>query len=177
MDELTTASGIVAVAAAVLALVATVWAIVLTVKIRKVRRSQSLVLGEKGERDIIDHAVGLQGAVEAVQQFTEDVASETQRKLDSLQAQFDGCIAHRALVRYDAYNEMSGQQSSSLALLDSHKTGVVISSILHRDQARFYIKQLVNGQPEYELSPEEDKAVQVALASGPGRDNEPGAGP
>ena len=65
----------------------------------------------------------------------------------------DGCVAHTSLVRYDAMNEFSGQQSSTLALLDSRSTGVVISSILHRDQARFYVKQVREGTPEYELSP------------------------
>ena len=42
---------------------------------------------------------------------------------------------------------MSGHQSSSVALLDAHKSGVVISSILHRDQARVYVKQLTDGVP------------------------------
>ena len=61
---------------------------------------------------------------------------------------------------------MSGHQSSSLALLDAHKSGVVISSILHRDQARVYVKQLTDGVPTLELSPEEQEAVDTALAGG-----------
>ena len=58
----------------------------------------------------------------------------------------DGCVAHTSLVRYDAMNELSGQQSSTVALLDSRHTGIVISSILHRDQARFYVKRAARGQ-------------------------------
>jgi Protein of unknown function (DUF4446) len=76
----------------------------------------------------------------------------------------DGCVAHTSLVRYDAMNELSGQQSSTLALLDSRRTGVVLSSILHRDQARFYVKQLHEGTSEHELSPEEQQAVAAAIA-------------
>ena len=51
------------------------------------------------------------------------------------------------MIRYDAYNEMSGRQSSSMALLDEKGTGVVMSSILHRDQARLYVKGVRDGEP------------------------------
>jgi hypothetical protein len=77
----------------------------------------------------------------------------------------DGCIAHAAMVRYDAYNELSGAQSSSLALLDAHRTGVILTSIVHRDQARIYLKQMQAGEPETELSPEEQQAVDRALSA------------
>jgi hypothetical protein len=77
----------------------------------------------------------------------------------------DDCIAYRALVRYDAYGEMSGQQSSSFAMLDKNRSGIVFSSILHRDQARVYVKQVVDGQSQIELSPEEQQAIEAALAS------------
>jgi hypothetical protein len=62
---------------------------------------------------------------------------------------------------------MSGQQSSTVALLDSHRSGVVMSSILHRDQARVYVKQIQAGESELELSPEEREAVDRALAGQP----------
>ena len=77
----------------------------------------------------------------------------------------DGCIAYRSLIRYDAYNELSGHQSSSLALLDSSRSGLVLSAIVHRDQARLYVKQVHEGQSEVALSPEEQEAVDTALAS------------
>ena len=77
----------------------------------------------------------------------------------------DGCVAYTSLIRYDAYGEMSGRQSSSMALLDASRTGVVVSSILHRDHARMYVKQLHNGESELELSPEELEAVEAAMTS------------
>ena len=58
---------------------------------------------------------------------------------------------------------MSGRQSTSIALLDSERSGLVLSSIHHRDQARLYAKEVRQGQPELELSPEEDEAVRLAL--------------
>ncbi|MEA2138316.1 MAG: hypothetical protein QOG56_1466, partial [Solirubrobacteraceae bacterium] len=75
----------------------------------------------------------------------------------------DGAIAHCGLIRYDAYNEMSGRQSTSIALLDSKRSGVVLSSIHHRDQARLYAKQISEGTAELRLSPEEEEALRLAL--------------
>jgi len=80
------------------------------------------------------------------------------------EGRLDGAIAFHGLVRYDAYNEMSGRQSTSIALLDSSGSGIVISSIHHRDQARLYAKQVVGGRAELELSPEEEEAMRAALA-------------
>ena len=85
-------------------------------------------------------------------------------RMETVEQRLDGCVTFRALVRYDAYNELSGHQSSSLALLDSHRSGVVLSSIVHRDQARLYVKQIIHGEAEIELSPEEREAVESALA-------------
>jgi hypothetical protein len=58
---------------------------------------------------------------------------------------------------------MSGHQSTSIALLDASRSGVVLSSIHHREQARLYAKQIRDGQGELELSPEEAEAVRRAL--------------
>ena len=67
-----------------------------------------------------------------------------------------------AVVRYDALNEMSGQFSFSLALLDAMGDGVVLSSINGRAETRTYAKPVVAGEGELELSPEEAKAVHTA---------------
>ena len=66
------------------------------------------------------------------------------------------------MLRYDAFNETSGRQSSSVALLDEHGNGVVISAILQREQARVYAKPLRGGGSELELSPEELEAIRIA---------------
>jgi hypothetical protein len=70
-------------------------------------------------------------------------------------------------VRYDAYGEMSGHQSTSLALLDAERNGVVLSCINHREHARLYCKVIQGGRGEHELSPEEDEAIRLALEGSP----------
>jgi hypothetical protein len=96
-----------------------------------------------------------------------DVVERLDARLTSAETRLDGAIAYRGLVRYDAYNEMSGRQSCSIALLDATRSGIVLTSIHHRDQARLYTKYVTEGEPEFELAPEEAEAVRLALAGEP----------
>ncbi len=166
MDDLTSTQGIVALAAAGAGVVALIWAAVLAVKLRRLRAAQRAVLGETGDRDLVAHAARLEEGFVQLRDWLEETAARLEERVAGAEARLDGAVAYRSVVRYDAYGEMSGQQSSSVALLDAHRSGVVVSSILHRDQARVYVKQLFEGQPEIELSPEEQEAVEAALGAG-----------
>ena len=162
MDDLNSTQGIVALAATGLAAIALVWVIVLGVKLSRLRAAQRTILGGE-ETDLAAHAASLQEAFVQLRDWVEEVAAGLEGRVTGAERRMDNSIAHTSLVRYDAMNELSGQQSSTVALLDSRSTGVVISSILHRDQARFYVKQVREGTPEYELSPEEQQAVETAM--------------
>jgi hypothetical protein len=166
VDDLNSTQGIVALAAAGLGAVALVWVIVLSVKLRRIRAAQHTILGGE-EIDLAGHAASLQEAFVQLRDWVEEVAAGLEGRVTGAERRMDGSIAHTSVVRYDAMNELSGQQSSTVALLDARRTGVVISSILHRDQARLYVKQVRDGNPEYELSPEEQQAVEEALAGAP----------
>ena len=166
MDDLNSTQGIVALAAAGVAAVALLWVIVLAVKLRRVRAAQRTILGDE-QVDLAGHAASLQEAFVQLRDWVEEVATGLEGRVAGAERRMDRSIAHTAVVRYDAMNELSGQQSSTVALLDERRTGVVISSILHRDQARLYVKQVREGNPEYELSPEEQQAVDEAVAGTP----------
>ena len=163
MNDLTDPAGIVALAATALALIALVVLSVLAVRVRRLRATQTVVLGPAGREDLVAHASGLHQAFDALHERVEEVAANLEDRMSGAEARLDGAIAYRALVRYDAYGELSGRQSSSLALLDAHGDGVVLSCITHRDTARLYCKQVIGGRGEYELSPEEDEAIATAL--------------
>jgi hypothetical protein len=166
VDDLNSTQGIVALAAAGVAAGALVWVAVLAVKLRRLRHAQRTILGGE-ETDLAAHAASLQEAFVQLRDWVEEVAAGLEGRVSGAELRMDGCIAHTSVVRYDAMNELSGQQSSTVALLDERRTGVVISSILHRDQARLYVKQVREGNPEYELSPEEQQAVDAAVAGAP----------
>jgi len=157
-----TTVGVVALSAAAVAVVALLTCIVQALRLRRVRADQRAVLGEE-KRDLVDHAAGLQRDFRSLHGYVEDAMSRLHERMERAEGRLDGSIAYRGLVRYDAYNEMSGRQSTSIALLDASRSGVVLSSIHHRDQARLYAKRVSEGRGELELSPEERQAIQVAL--------------
>ena len=164
MNDLTDPAGLAALAAGAVALIALVLVLVLTLRLRRLRAAQQVVLGGAGREDLVGHAAGLHEAFVALTERVEEVAQRLEHRMHEAERRLDGAIAYRALVRYDAYGELSGHQSASLALLDAEGNGVVLSSIAHRDTARLYCKQVLGGRGEHLLSPEEDEAIRRALA-------------
>ena len=138
----------------------------LAVKLRRLRAAQKTVLGE-GQADLVAHAAQIQEAFVQLRDWVEETATRLEERMATAETRIDGCVAYTSLVRYDAMGELSGQQSSTMALLDARRTGVVVSSILHRDQARVYVKQVREGESELELSPEEREAIDAAMAGAP----------
>ena len=63
------------------------------------------------------------------------------------------------VVRYDAFGDMGGHLSWSLALLDDSGDGVVLTSIHGRSDSRTYAKSISSWTCEQQLSPEEDDAI------------------
>jgi hypothetical protein len=161
--ELSSTVGIVALVASALALVAVCLCAVLFRQLRRLRADQRAVLGEREEQDLVAHAAALDASFRALHDYVSGVTEKLDGRLSVAETRLDGAIAHCGLIRYDAYNEMSGRQSTSIALLDSQRSGVVLSSIHHRDQARLYAKQISEGSAELRLSPEEEEALRLAL--------------
>ena len=166
MDDLNSTQGIVALAAAGAAALALIWLVALSIKLRRLRAGQRTVLGA-ADTDLVGHAATLQEAFVQLRDWVEETATRLDERVLAAEHRIDGCVTYTSLVRYDAYNEMSGRQSSTLALLDAHRTGVVVSSILHREQARVYVKPVREGASELELSPEEHEAIEAAVAGSP----------
>ncbi len=168
VHNISSVAGVIAIAAAAVAVVALLTAVALAFRLRRVRADQRVVLGG-GTEDLAAHAAGLQAQFEALQQYVEDAANALQDRMTTVEGRLDATIAHRALVHYDAWGEMSGQQSTSIALLDATGSGLVLSSIHHRDQARLYAKEVTQGSSDHELSPEENEAIRLALGRTNGR--------
>jgi hypothetical protein len=160
-------AGIVALAACAVALAALIVAAVAVVRLRRLRADQKVLLGDGPTEDLVEHASNIEQEFRALHAYVGDIAARLDGRLATAEERLDGAIAYRGLVRFDAYNEMSGRQSCSIALLDAAQSGIVLSSIHHRDQARLYVKHLTEGRPEFELSPEEAEAVRLALAGEP----------
>jgi hypothetical protein len=149
---------IVAIAGAALGAVGLGFALWASVRVKRVRDSQRSLLGG-GRRDLVDFAVSLQGRVDDLNSAVDEVAAGLAR----VDRRVDGTVTNTAIVRYDAYEDTGGHQSASLALLDSARTGVVVTAIQGRDYARIYMKELDRGRAGVALSPEEQEAVERAM--------------
>jgi hypothetical protein len=171
VSELDSATGIVALAAAAVAVVALLIALGLALRVRRLRAAQTVVLGGEA-RDVIGHAAELERLVEENAGRVAAAAAELGDRVGAIESRLETVVSRSAVIRYDAYDEMTGRQSSSIALLDDRATGIVLSSILHRDQARFYAKWVNDGESELDLSPEEREAIGEAMAGRSGRASE-----
>jgi hypothetical protein len=147
---------IAAAAAAVVALAAAVWVLS---RMRRLREGQAVLLGE-GKSDLVDFAVSLQGRIDDLHRAVDEIAAGLVR----VDRRVDGSVTNTSIVRYDAYENTGGHQSASLAVLDSARTGVVVTAIQGRDYARIYMKELDRGQASIALSPEEAEAVERAMS-------------
>jgi hypothetical protein len=96
---------------------------------------------------------------------TESVPADVlglRQEVAALRAEAQGALRHLGLVRYDAFGDVGGRQSWSLALLDDGGNGVVLTAIHGRSEARSYAKSVAGWRSEQPMSPEEEDAVRSA---------------
>ena len=100
---------------------------------------------------------------EGVDALPEDVHGLRQ-EVAALKAESADALRHLSVVRYDAFGDVGGHLSWSLAVLDDAGHGVVLTSIHGRSEARTYAKSISSWSCEQQLSPEEDEAIEHARA-------------
>ncbi len=83
-------------------------------------------------------------------------------EVQALRTEVSDALRHLAVVRYDAFGDMGGHLSWSLALLDDAGNGVVLTSIHGRSDARTYAKNVSEWVCDQQLSPEEEEAIKFA---------------
>ena len=159
MSDLSDAAPWIAIGAAAAAVAALLLSLLFYLKLRAVRKAQLVLMGT-GRDDLVNFAVSLQTRIDDLHRVVDEVAAALAR----IDRRVDGCLSHTALVRYNAYEDAGGHQSASLAFLDGGRSGVVMSAIQGRDYARIYVKQLDRGKAPVALSPEEQEAVDRAMA-------------
>jgi hypothetical protein len=108
---------------------------------------QARRLARRNQQDVPTDVEGLRGEVQA------------------LRVEATDALRHLAVVRYDAFGDMGGHLSWSLALLDDGGNGVVLTSIHGRSDARTYAKNIATWSCDQPMSPEEQEAVQYAKSA------------
>ena len=117
----------------------------------------------------------------AAQGHTEDIAhclvehsdalAAFDSRLEGLEArqehiaiELERCLKNVGIVRFNAFDDIGGEQSFAVALLDAQRNGILVSSLYGRQDSRLYAKGIVKGQGERPLSGEEQRAMEKALS-------------
>ncbi len=147
--------------------IALVVAVVLAVRLRRLRAAHAVLLPDgtsvplaERQAELRDGLSGLERAVVDLRALVDAQAEHTARELAK-------SLRFQGLVRYDAYGDMGGSQSWSIALLDQAGNGTVISCLHARDHARVYLKEVAEGRSPQRLSPEEQRAITMATGVQP----------
>ena len=137
-------------------------AVALAVRLGRLVRAYDALAGDDGRSFVA--SVARQRTV--VRDLRTDVAALGD-ELARSRGELSGAVRHVAVVRYDAFGDLSGALSFSAALLDGKGDGLVLSSISGRSDSRTYAKGVRSGASDAPLSPEEQEAIATALAPAP----------
>lgn len=154
---------IVAVVAIVLAVAAGIGLALVYMRLQRYQHNQHVIMGSRGTVDIVEHVASVDEKLTNVRLALEDLTLAV-RDHD---VRIDGSLSRIGIVRFDAYYDLGGRQSTAIAFLNTVGDGVVITTVVSRDFARMYVKLLKGGEPDIPLAPEEIEAVEQARGSNP----------
>jgi hypothetical protein len=132
-------------------------------RLRRLRRACSVLQGDAEHSSFI---VAVARHTAEMERLRRDVG-RMRAELGDIRAAIDESLRRVAVLRYDAFGDMGGMLSWSIALLDEQGDGVVITSIAGRSETRTYAKSLTAGRAEHGMSPEEERVVRAAMRSAP----------
>ncbi len=137
-----------------------VWVTLISYNLGVLRRSQRILsrgMTDSSLQDILaQHFVRVDGLEDRIEHLEQD--------LDALHGLQLNAVQRIGLVRYDAFDDMGGELSFALALLNEHGDGIVMSTITGRQDNRTYTKQVIKGRAAIQSSVEEDAAIKQAMS-------------
>ncbi len=131
-----------------LSIIAIIWSILITLVLIWLYQIFKDLIKVSKEKDFINN--------------TKEI-KEIKSDLDGFKTLSKANIQKVGLVKFNPFNETGGDHSFSLALLDGHKNGIIITSLHTRERTRLYVKDVSSGKSKIELSSEEQKALQLSL--------------
>lgn len=147
------------IASYALVLILIIVTIIQTVKLHKLsKRYQKFMSGK--------NAKSLEQDIEGIYEDNKFIKTSTEKNrkdIQSLYRKFESAFQKVGIVKYDAYNQMGGQLSFSLALLDENDNGFVLNSVHSTEGCYSYTKEIKNGLCEISLGDEEKKALDIAM--------------
>ncbi|MFA4016562.1 MAG: hypothetical protein RUDDFDWM_001672 [Candidatus Fervidibacterota bacterium] len=132
----------------------------LAVKLNRLSKSLNRLIGDTHPSDFVE---ALKGVFERIERTCEDVRS-LQQLVAELSERQKKCIQHVGVVRFDAFQDVGGEQSFSLAILDACGNGAVITSLFGRHESRCFAKPIIGWRSPMRLTEEEIEAMRIATS-------------
>jgi hypothetical protein len=154
---------VLAVLALVVAIATSIGLFLVFRRLQRYQRNQHVIMGSRGTVDIVEHVSALDDKLANMRVALEDltlIARDHDVRIDS-------GLSRVGVVRFNAYQDLGGRQSTAVAFLNTLGNGVVITTVVSRDFARIYVKLLKDGVPDIALAPEEIEAIEQARGVGP----------
>lgn len=144
---------------AVVVLILLILTIINIVQMRKLKKGYKVFMTGKGAKNLEDTLIKRLNQVDALIESND----ENKKNIKSLFANMQLTYQKMGLIKYDAFNEMGGKLSFSLAMLDKRNNGYIINAMHTREGCYTYIKEIVDGNSIIVLSEEEQKALDRAM--------------
>jgi hypothetical protein len=136
-----------------------IWLALITWRFRKISKNQALIL-TSGKRSTALEAIG--ACVKDIERVNREIRS-LKGEQGEISAKLTCAIQRVGLVRFDAFDDIGGNLSFAIALLDEKGNGIVFSTINGRQESRSYAKPVKGGKSSYNLSSEELEAIRQAM--------------
>ena len=139
------------------------WAIFLQINLRKLKRNQEILFQGKKAKNLEELIMDQQTALLNLSKQSKRLFEIT----DHLTTASNLSLSKVGMVRFNPFKNLGGNQSFSVAFLNNHLNGLVITSIYHEDNSRFYCKTIIGGKShkKYPLTAEEQQAISIAAGN------------
>ena len=155
--------GILIIVMLVMIVILLVLLIFLLVRYNQLNASYQIFMKGKKAGSLEEEIGALFNDISTLKASTEKNRKDIKKIIDNLRE----CYQRVGIVKYDAFKEMGGKLSFSVALLNDNETGFIVNSIHSSEGCYVYTKEIVNGECAISLGDEEKKALTLALSAEP----------
>ncbi len=144
---------------AVVTLLLLIMVIVLIVKFGRLSKRYYKCMAGKKAKSLEKGIVGLYEDNKLIKASMD----KNRKDIENLYRKFEGAFQKIGIVKYDAFSQMGGQLSFSLALLDENDNGFILNSVHSAEGCYSYTKEVKAGLCDIALGDEEKKALDMAM--------------
>lgn len=144
---------------AVLIIILMVLVIIQIVNTSKLKKKYTKFMQGKDAKSLEKDIIGLYED----NKFIKASAEKNKKDIRTLYKKVEGAFQKIGIIKYDAFRQMGGKLSFSLAILDENDNGFILNSVHSTEGCYSYTKEVKNGQCEISLGEEEKQALDMAM--------------